>query len=57
MPLDLFSKPYIKSSNRESLTHKGFGHGTCGLIVHNNDLKEQIMMGISAIADYYASKV
>lgn len=57
LPLDQFSKPYIKSSNRENLTHKGFGHGTCGLAVHNSSLKEHIIMGINAMADYYASKI
>jgi len=31
MPLKQFAKPYIKKSFREKLTHKGFGHGTCGL--------------------------
>lgn len=55
--LSQFAKPYIKSSNRENLTHKGFGHGTCGLAVHNVNLKEQIMMSIKVISDNYSSKI
>jgi len=49
-----FLKPYIKQSLRSNLTHKGFGHGTCCLIVNNVLLKEKIMMSISAIADHYS---
>lgn len=57
IPLDQFSKPYIKTSNRENLTHKGFGHGTCGLAIHKTELKEAIMMSIKAISGYYSSKI
>ncbi len=53
IPKTQFAKPYIKASTRASLTHKGFGHGTCGLVVSNILLKEQIMMGINAIAERY----
>jgi len=54
MPKTQFAKPYIKPSKRSNLTHKGFGHGTCGLLVSSIRLKEQIMMGISAIAERYS---
>src|ERR1035437_5465266 len=57
MPLKQFAKPYIKESSRISLTHKGFGHGTCGLRVSNILKKEKIMMAIKAISDYYALKL
>ena len=57
IPLSQFGKPYIKSSNRENLTHKGFGHGTCGLAIHKTELKEEIMMSIKAISDCYSSKI
>ncbi len=57
IPTSQFTKPYIKSSNRENLTHKGFGHGTCGLAVHKIHIKEQIMMSIKAISDHYSSKI
>lgn len=48
-----FSKPYIKNSLRSDIDQKGFGHGTCNVIVCDVRLKEKIMMGIKAIADYY----
>lgn len=52
-----FTKPYIKESNRRGLTHKGYGHGTCGLYVNDVRLKEKIMLGIDAIADFYAQRL
>lgn len=57
IPLSQFYKPYIKESNKSSLTHKGFGHGTCALVVGNILLKEKILMSIEAIADLYCSKI
>lgn len=57
LPLSQFAKPYIKESIRANLTHKGFGHGTCGLLVSNILLKEKIMMAIKAISDYHADKI
>jgi transposase-like protein len=57
IPKGQFRKPYIKTSNRTGLTHKGFGHGTCGLVANNVLLKEKLMMSIEAIADYYCSKI
>lgn len=52
IPKSQFSKPYVKKSKRD-IDQKGFGHGTCNLVVCDVRLKEKIMMGISAIADYY----
>ncbi|MEX2028463.1 MAG: helix-turn-helix domain-containing protein [Candidatus Curtissbacteria bacterium] len=57
IPLSQFAKPYIKNSNREHLTQKGYGHGTCGLVVNDIRLKEKIMMGIKAISDYYSLRI
>ena len=51
-----FAKPYIKKSKRENLTHKGFGHGTCGVCVGNVRLKERIIMSLKATADYYSHR-
>lgn len=48
-----FIKPYIKMSKVSELSHKGFGHGTCGLYVSDSRLKEKILFGIQAVADYY----
>ena len=52
-PINQFNKPYIKKSTFSNLTHKGFTHGTCGLYISNSLLKEKILLGIQAIADYY----
>ena len=57
MPLSQFAKPFIKESSRIKITHKGFGHGTCGLRVSSILQKEKIMMAIKAIADYYALRL
>jgi len=57
IPLTQFIKPYIKQSKRVDIDHKGFGHGTCALVVNNVRLKEKIMMCIEAIADYYSRKI
>ena len=54
IPKKQFLKPYIKASKRENLTHKGYGHGTCGLYVYDTRLKEKIMLGIEAVADNYS---
>lgn len=56
IPLDQFAKPYIKKSKRIDLDHKGFGHGTCGIRVFDTVLKEKVLMGLDAIADYYEDK-
>ena len=57
LPLSQFAKPYIKKSTRVNINHKGYGHGTCCLLVSNILLKEKIMMGLKAISDYYSSKI
>lgn len=52
IPVIQFAKPYIKKSTRESLSYKGYGHGTCMLRVFNTELKENVLMSIKAMADY-----
>lgn len=49
-----FAKPYIKKSLRTDIDQKGWGHGTCSLVVHNTLLKENILMAIRAIVDTYS---
>lgn len=49
-----FAKPYIKKSLRTDIDQKGWGHGTCSLVVHNTHLKENILMAIRAIIDTYS---
>lgn len=51
-----FIKPYIKRSNRSGIDQKGFGFGTCALIVSDVRLKEKIMMRLKAVADHYSYK-
>ncbi len=51
-----FRKPYIKKSNREGLTYKSFGHGTCKLYFGSVLLSERVAMSIKAISDYYGAK-
>lgn len=53
IPKKQFIKPYIKESYRQNIKQKGFGHGTCCLYINNRLLKEKIILGIKAIADYY----
>lgn len=52
-----FIRPYIKESKKSDIDQKGFGHGTCALVVHNTVIKEKILMGIQGVADYYSKKI
>lgn len=54
VPENCLMKPYIKKSTRGEIDQKGFGHGTCGLWVHNTVLKENLMMSIRVITDNYS---
>ncbi len=56
IPKDQFRKPYIKKTNREGLTYKSYGHGTCRLYAGSVQLSEKIAMSIKAISDYYGVK-
>jgi len=57
IPKSQFIRPYIKESKKSDIDQKGFGHGTCGLVVHNTVIKEKILMGIQMISDYYGKKI
>jgi hypothetical protein len=57
IPLNQFSKPYIKESKRSDLDQKGFGHGTCGVRVYDTVLKDRILIGIKVISEYYVRKL
>lgn len=52
-----FIRPYIKESKKSDIDQKGFGHGTCALVVHDTVIKEKILMGIQSVADYYSLKI
>lgn len=56
MPINQFSKPYIKKSSITRINHKGgFGHGTCILRTGNARLSEKILMAIKAISNKYSN--
>ena len=56
LPLNQFKPPYVKKTTLRGLTYKGFGHGTCNLIVYGREYIEKIMMGIKVISDKYTKK-
>ncbi|OGM89041.1 hypothetical protein A3J77_02065 [Candidatus Wolfebacteria bacterium RBG_13_41_7] len=52
-----FTKPYIKDSNKSSITYKnGFGHGTCNITIGNAILMKRVLMGLKSIEDYFNLK-
>jgi hypothetical protein len=51
-----FNRPYIKVSSRNSVDQKGFGHGTCTVVAQNTKIKENLLMAIKAMADFYSDK-
>jgi hypothetical protein len=51
-----FVKPYIKKSKKADIDQKGYGHGTCRLVVGNTPIKEKILMTTKAISDFYGGK-
>lgn len=55
--INQFRKPYVKNSTRSNIDQKGFGHGTCTLVVNDVRLKEKVMMSIKALADFYGEKL
>lgn len=57
IPLQQFSKPYIKDSKRSDLDQKGFGHGTCGVRAYNTIIKDRLLIGIDVIAQHYVRKL
>ena len=57
LPLTNFNKPYIKESKRTNIIHKGFGHGTCGVMINNTRIKEKVMMSIKVIKAMYSKQI
>ena len=57
IPRSQFIRPYIKESLRSSIQQKGYGHGTCALVVHDTRLKERIILGLKSILDHYGSVI
>jgi hypothetical protein len=49
-----FKKPYIKESKFSLISYKrGFGHGTCNVLVYDAMLGKKIMMGLKALKDFF----
>lgn len=58
LPASQFRRPYIKLTKKANITYKGgFGHGTCGLLYSDVFIKEKVLAGIKAIADYYENRI
>ncbi len=47
---DQFKKPHIKRSSLSNLSYRGFGHGTCNIIVDDRDVSEYVLQGLKYIA-------
>src|SRR3989344_2613182 len=56
IPKCQFKASYVKKTNREGITYKSFGHGTCNLLCFSVDLSEKIAMSIKAISEFYGAK-
>jgi len=52
-----FKRPYIKETTLRGLTFKGFGHGTCNIIINGRNLTEKILMSIDTITDEYTARL
>jgi hypothetical protein len=48
-----FLRPYVKKSKISTLDRKGFGHGTCNVLVHHTPTKEQIISMIDVLSEEY----
>lgn len=58
IPINQFTKPYIKQSSSKRINHKGgFGHGTCNVRVNDVFIGEKTIMGLKAISDYYDTRL
>lgn len=45
-----FTQPYIKSSKASNLKYRGFGHGTCNIIIDNRDVSEYVLQGLKYLS-------
>lgn len=45
-----FKKPYIKQSQYSYVSERGFGHGTCNIIVNDRDTTEYVLESLKVIA-------
>ncbi len=50
LPQKQFYSPYIKQSKYSGLSERGFGHGTCNIIVDNRDVSEYVLQSLKNIS-------
>ena len=53
IPEKQFQKTQLKKTNFRSINHGNYGHGTCELIVHDTDLKEDVLAGLTVLRRYF----
>ena len=51
-----FQKPHIKKSDSKKITYRGFGHGTCNIIVDDRDISEYVLQGLKYIKNNFDKK-
>lgn len=51
-----FQKPHIKKSDSKKVTYRGFGHGTCNIIVDDRDISEYVLQGLKYIKNNYGKR-
>jgi DNA-binding transcriptional MerR regulator len=50
LPIKQFQKTYVKQTLYTRVTEKGFGHGTCNVIVDDRDIQEYVQQSLRVIA-------
>ncbi len=51
-----FQKPHIKKSDSKKITYRGFGHGTCNIIVDDRDISEYVLQGLKYLKNNYGKR-
>jgi hypothetical protein len=46
-----FQKSQIKKSDSRKRTHRGFGHGTCNVIVDDSNIAKYVLQGLKYLKD------
>lgn len=48
-----FVKPHIKKTLKSNISYRGFGQGTCNIIVDNRDISEYVLQGLKYISSKF----
>lgn len=48
-----FQKPHIKKTDSKKITYRGFGHGTCNIIVDDSTISEYVLQGLKYIKNNF----